>query len=48
MLPVKTLQGLQTEDNVDLFWERLEKTRDQLDVDKPEPARRRKMPKRFE
>ena len=48
MLTVKTLEGLRTEDNFDLFWERLEKTRDQLDVDKPEPARRQKMPKRFE
>ena len=26
MLTVKTLEGLQTEDNFDLFWERLEKT----------------------
>ena len=26
MLTVKTLEGLQTEDNLDLFWERLEKT----------------------
>lgn len=35
ILTVKTFEGLRTKDNLDLFWERLEKTKDQLDVDKP-------------
>ena len=48
MLTVKTLESLQTSGNFDLFWQKLEKTREELDVDKPEPARRRKVPKRFE
>ena len=48
MLTVKTLESLRTSGNFDLFWQKLEKTREQLDVDKPEPARRRKVTKRFE
>ena len=48
MLTVKTLEGLRTDDNFDLFWQKVEKTRDQLDVDEPQLARRRKVPRRFE
>ena len=45
MFTVKVLQGMQTDDNFDLFWQKVEKTRDQLDVDEP---KQQKVPKRFE
>ncbi len=48
MLTVKNLEGLQTDDNFDLFWGKVEKTRDHLDVDEPQLARRRKVLRRFE
>ncbi len=48
MLTVKTLQSLRTDDNFDLFWQKVEKTKDQLDVDEPQLARRRKVPRRYE
>ena len=31
-----------------MLWEKVEKARDQLDVDEPQLARRRKVPKRYE
>ena len=42
MLTVKTVEGLWTDGNFDLFWQKVEKTREQLDVDEPQLARRRK------
>ena len=48
MLTVKTIGGLRTDDNFDLLWEKVEKARDQLDVDEPQLGRRRKVPKRYE
>ena len=39
MLTVKTLENLRTDDNYELFWQKVEKTRDQLDVDEPQLAR---------
>ena len=48
MLTVKTLEGLQTDGNFDLFWQKVEMTKDQLDVDEPYLARRHKAPKRLE
>ena len=48
MLTVKTLEGLRTDENFDLFWQKVEKTRDKFDVEEPQLARRRKVPRRFE
>ena len=48
MLTVKTLENLRTNDKFNLFWQKVEKTGDQLDVDGPQLARRRKVPRRFE
>ena len=39
---------VRTDQNFDLFWKKVEKTRDHLDVDEPWLARRRKLPRRFE
>lgn len=48
MLTVKTLKSVRTDDNFDLFWQKVENTRSGLDVDKPQLARRRKAPRRLE
>ena len=48
MLIVTTLEDLRTGVNFDLLWQTVEKTRVQLDVDEPQLARRRKVPRRFE
>ena len=48
MLTVRTLESLRTDQNFELFWKKVEKTRDHLDVDEPRLARRRKLPRRFE
>lgn len=48
MLTIETLKGLRNDSNFDLFWEKIEKARDQLDVDDPQLPRRRKAPKRYE
>ena len=47
MLTVKTLEGLRTDGNFDLFWQKVEMTKDQLDVNEPQLARRRKAPRRL-
>ena len=44
----KTLCTLQTEDNFDMFWEKVTKMASEVDVSDPTLPRRRKMPKRFE
>ena len=48
MLTIETLKGLRTDSNFDLFWEKIEKAQDQLDIDDPQLQRRRKAPKRYE
>ena len=48
MLTVKTLKGLQTDGNFNLFWQKIEKMMNELDVDEPQLARRRKTQRRFE
>ena len=48
MLTVKTLEAMRTEENFNLFWQKVERTRDQLDVDEPQLARRRKVPREAE
>ena len=48
MLTVKTLKGLRTDGNFNLFWQKIEKMMNELEVDEPQLARRRKTPKRFE
>lgn len=40
MLTTKTFEGLWTDTNFDLFWQKNEKARDQLDIDEPQLARR--------
>ena len=45
MLTVKTLKGLRTDGN---FWQKIEKMMNELEVDEPQLARRRKTPKQFE
>lgn len=48
MLTIETLKSLRKDDNFELFWQKVEKARDQLNVDEPRLARRRKTPKRLE
>ena len=48
MLTVKTLKTLRTDENFNLFWQKLEKMMNELNVDEPQLARRRKAPRRFE
>ena len=48
MFTVKTLQHLQTDDNFDLFWQKVEKMRYQFDIAEPQLARKLKVPKRHE
>ena len=48
MLTVKTLETLRTDDNFDLFWQKVVMTKEQVDVDEPQLPRRRKLPRRFE
>jgi len=47
MLTVKTLKALQTDENFNLFWQKIEKI-NELNVDEPQLARRRKAPMQFE
>ena len=48
MLTIETLRGLRTDSNFDLFWEKVDKARDQIDVGDPQLPRRRKAPRRYE
>ena len=48
MLIVKTLQHLRTDENFDLFWQRVEKMRYQFDIAEPQLARKRKVPKQYD
>ena len=48
MLSIETLRGLRTNSNFDLFWEKVDKPRDQIDVGDPQLPRRRKAPRRYE
>ena len=35
-LTIDTLKGLQSDNNFDLFWEKVDKAQDQLDIDDPQ------------
>ena len=48
MLTVNTLESLQLEGNFDLFWKKVDQTREKLDVDEAHLTRSRKKPKRFD
>ena len=48
MLTVKTLETLRTDVNFNLFWQKIEKMMNELNVDEPQLVRRRKAPRRFE
>ena len=48
MMTVKTLEGIRTERDFELFWEKLENRRECLEIDEPCLPRKRKVPKRFE
>ena len=48
MLTVKTLETLRTDDNFDMFWQKVVMTKEQVNVNKPRLPRRRKLPRRFE
>ena len=48
MLTVITLEGLQTENDFELFWQKVEKMKIQFDTDEPLLARKQKTPRRFE
>ena len=48
MFTVKTLKTLRTDVNFNLFWQKIEKMINELYVDEPQLARRRKAPRRFE
>ena len=45
---IKTLQGIQTEQSFDLFWEKLSRLSESLDVDDAQLPRQRKVPLRYE
>ena len=44
----KTLSTLRTEDNFGMFWEKVIRMANEVDVGNPVFPRRRKMPRRFE
>ena len=48
MLTVKTLKTLQTDVNFNLFWQKIEKMMNELNVDEPQLARLQKAPRMFE
>ncbi|KAL5505424.1 hypothetical protein EMCRGX_G006855 [Ephydatia muelleri] len=48
MLTEITLQGLRTENDFELFWQKVEKIRIKFDTDEPLLARKRKTPRQFE
>jgi len=48
MLTVKTLKSIRTEQNFDLFWEKVELERKQLSIGDPCLPRKRKRPRRLE
>lgn len=48
MLTVKTPQRLQTDDNFDLFWQKVEKMRYQFNIAEPQLERKQKAPKQYE
>lgn len=48
MLTVSTLKGLRTEDHFDLFWQKILKLKEEVDVGEPQLPRKRKLPCRFE
>ena len=48
MLTVKTLQHLWSDDNFDLFWQKVEKMRYQLDIVEPHLARKQNVPRQCE
>ena len=45
---IKTLQGICTEQSFDLFWTKLAKLSETLDVGEAQLPRRRKVPSRYE
>lgn len=45
---IVTLQGIRTEQSFDLFWAKLSKISESLDLDEPQLPRRRKVPARYE
>jgi len=48
MLTVKTLEGLRTDENFELFWQKVGRAIERLEVEEPQLPRRRKVPRRFE
>ena len=48
MLTVKKLKTLRTDVNFNLFWQKIEKMMNELNVDEPQLARQQKAPRRFE
>ena len=47
-ITVRTLSGIQTEQNFDLFWASVDLQCQQLGVDQPQLPRRHKMPRRYD
>lgn len=45
MLTVKTLEGLRTDENFELFWQKVGRARERLEVEEPQLPRRRKVPR---
>ncbi len=48
ILTVKTLEGMRSDSNFDLFWKKVELRRAELDVGEAQVPRKRKVPKRYE
>lgn len=47
-MTVATLKHLRNDESFDLFWQKVEKAREALDVEAPRVPRKRKVPRRFE
>jgi len=48
MLTIRTLESIRSEECFDLFWEKLGKDRESLEVNDPIFPRKQKVPQRFE
>ena len=47
-LTIRTLESIRNDENFDLFWEKLDKDKESLEVNDPIVPRKRKVPQRFE
>lgn len=48
MLTVKTLQSIHSDENFDIFWQKVDRQREKLCIDDAQLPRKRKLPRRYE